>query len=93
MIARERHHIADLVHSYLVQQEMENACVTARDIVRFHQLPKKSSHSISAFLTRLYHEGSTGGSFGVSVTGRQQDKKTGSPYCYFIKLLKGDMHP
>jgi hypothetical protein len=92
LIAKKRHYVANLVYSYLAQQEIDNACVTARDIVRYHQLPKKSSHSISAFLNRLYQEGSTD-YFGVSVTGRQQDKKAGSPYSYIVKILKGDMNP
>jgi hypothetical protein len=87
VIARKRHYVAGLVYSYLAQQQIDNARVTARDIVRYHHLPKKASHSISAFLNGLYLEGSTYDHYGVFVAGREQDKKGGAPYSYYIKLL------
>jgi hypothetical protein len=67
LIAKKRHYVANLVYSYLAQQEIDNACVTARDIVRYHQLPKKSSHSISAFLNRLYQKAGSPYSYIVKI--------------------------
>lgn len=78
--------MANLVYSYLREQNCSPIQLKARDIVNFHQLPKGYSKSISAFLNHVYNNSKVK-DFGFYISEKQGSKGGKDPYRYSVILL------
>jgi hypothetical protein len=85
----QRYECASLICSYLLNQNITHAEITARDISRFHNLSRKSSQSIVAMLNFLYTNRIRESRFGFFIRGTTPLAKCGYPHHYTIELIDG----
>lgn len=82
-----RYQCASLVCTYLLSRKMSRDIVTSRDIALFHNLPRKSSQSISALLNFLYTNNIRQARFGFYILGTRPFQKCDYPHHYTIELI------
>ena len=82
-----RYQCAHLICTYLLSRNMSRAVVTSREIALFHNLSKRSSHSISAMLNFLYTNHIREARFGFYILGTSPFPKCDYPHHYTIELI------
>jgi|GEM_PF-4485642 len=86
MRAYQRQKMANLVYSYLKEQNYSPIQLKARDVVNFHQLPNGYSKSISSFLNHIYNNSKVK-DFGFYILEKQGSKGGREPYRFSVILL------
>jgi hypothetical protein len=84
--SKKRYYYASLICAYLERNNINQAHMTAKDIVEFHQLSGKSVYSVSAFLNYLLNKRVNDGRFGFYTLRSQPFKKSDYPHYYTVKL-------
>jgi hypothetical protein len=86
---KTRYHVARMICEYILQHNVSCIEATARQITRFHHLPKTSCRSISSFLNLLHSNQTRKPGYGFFVHGTQAFKKKDYPHHYTLELIDG----